>query len=111
VLAPGTLAVNGRVVLHDLRVFPQVAPAESYASAPATCIATDLVYAPATRVEIRIPRRTVVRERDRDGPSFDITFQPHSGQNAALSAGSVLPPRYTRSQSPGDKYPADPLND
>lgn len=103
-LAPGTLAVDGQVVLHDLRVFNEVAPAESYVGAPATCMGTDLPYRDAARIEIRIPRRAVVRERDSDGIGVEIWFMPATDENLALTSGSILPARWTRFTSPGDQY-------
>ncbi len=105
VLAPATLAVDGRVVAHDLRVFNQVAPAASYAGAEAVCVGTGQPYRAGTKVEIRIPRRVVVRERDSDGTGAEIWFMPATGENLALSAGSLLPARWTRFTSPGDRYP------
>ena len=103
-LAPGSLAVDGQVVLHDLRVFNEVAPSESYVGAPATCLGTGLPYRDAARVEIRIPRRAVVRERDSDGIGAEIWFMPATGKNLALTSGSILPARWTRFTSPGDRY-------
>lgn len=103
-LAPATLAVNGQVVRHDLRVFNQVAPSESYAGAEATCVGTDLPYRAGAKVEIRIPRRAVVRERDSDGTGAEIWFMPAPGENLALTSGSILPARWTRFTSPGDRY-------
>ncbi|MEO1138710.1 MAG: hypothetical protein AAFW87_04560 [Pseudomonadota bacterium] len=96
VLAPGTLAVNGQVVRHDLRVFNQVKPAKSYAGAEATCVATGLPWQQGANIEVRIPRRVVVRERDSDGPGRDIWFLPSDDANPALGSGSILPSRWTR---------------
>lgn len=107
-LAPGTLAVDGQVVLHDLRVFNEVAPAESYVDAPATCMGTGLPYRDGVRVEIRIPRRAVVRARDSDGIGAEIWFMPATGENLALTSGSILPARWTRFTSPGDQYATKP---
>ncbi|MDD9726317.1 hypothetical protein PVV74_12680 [Roseovarius sp. SK2] len=103
-LAPGSLAVDGQVVLHDLRVFNEVAPAESYVGASATCMGTGQPYRDGVRVEIRIPRRAVVRERDSDGIGAEIWFMPANGENLALTSGSILPARWTRFTSPGDQY-------
>ena len=104
VLAPATLAVNGRVVRHDLRVFNQVAPSKTYTGAEATCVGTGMAYRAGADVEIRIPRRVVVRERDSDGPGRDVWFMPATGENLALTSGSILPSKWTRFLSPGDRY-------
>lgn len=95
-LAPATLAVDGRVVHHDLRVFTQVAPSETYTGAPATCIGTGMPYRADPRVEIRIPRKFITRERDRAGVSAGIVFMPETGQNSALTSGSILPAKWTQ---------------
>jgi hypothetical protein len=107
-LAPATLAVNGQVVLHDLRVFNQVAPAQSYVGAAATCMGTGLPYSDGARVEIRIPRRAVVRERGNDDSGTEVWFMPATGENLALTSGSILPARWTRFTSPGDQYATKP---
>ncbi|MFN3208428.1 MAG: hypothetical protein ACE369_05410 [Roseovarius sp.] len=104
VLAPATLAVDGQVVHHDLRVFSRVDPAPSYAGAEATCVGTGMAYRPGAAIEIRIPRKVVVRERDSDGIGAEIWFLPARGENPAMTSGSILPARWTRFTSPGDRY-------
>lgn len=103
-LAPATLAVDGQVVLHDLRVFNQVPAAQSYVGAAASCVGTGLAYRDGVQVEIRIPRRAVVRERDSDGTVAEIWFMPATGENLAMTSGSILPAAWTRFTSPGDQY-------
>ncbi|MGK7651803.1 hypothetical protein ACSQ76_05065 [Roseovarius sp. B08] len=107
-LAPATLAVNGQVVLHDLRVFNEVAPAQNYIGQDATCVGTGLAYRDGAAVEIRIPRRAVVRELGRADSGMEIWFMPATGENLALTEGSILPARWTRFTSPGDQYETTP---
>jgi len=90
-LAPATIRVDGREVRRDLRVFPQVPAAPSYAGAPARCVATGLAWRPDARLDISVPRQVV--DNDAPGPGIGRTlFLNRTDEtNPALRAGSILP--------------------
>ena len=97
VLSKGKVLLGGSVLHHDLRFLRRVAPAESYAGAPANCIRTARPWAGAAgrMPRVRIPRQLVVLERSSGGGGLEIRFRQSDGTNPAMKAGSLLPARWT----------------
>lgn len=90
-LEPAMLHVNGRQVRRDLRIFPQVEAAVSYAGAPARCVATGLAWDPDARLEITVPRQIVSNDAPGPGIGFTLILNRTDEANPALRSGSVIP--------------------
>lgn len=106
VLSKGTIALDDRVLTHDLGFIKRVAPTGSYAGAPAGCVRLDRPWHPGdatARLDVRIPRQQVYfgqGGRDHGGPR--ITFRDTGLHNPAMTAGSLLPQHWTN-PAPGPR--------
>lgn len=95
VLAKGSVALDGRVITHDLGFLKRTASADSYAGALAGCTRLKRPWQPGDgsgRLEIRIPRQQVHIGQNggkKGGPR--ITFRDTGHPNPAMTAGSLLP--------------------
>jgi len=98
-LSKGSIALDGRVLTHDLGFLNRVEPAASYAGAPAGCLRLDRPWRAGDahrRPELRLPRQELMLAnggRKSGGPR--ITFRPRPGENPAMTAGSLLPESWT----------------
>lgn len=91
-LEPALARVDGRTVRRDLRVFPRVDAADSYAGAPARCVATGLAWQPDAQLEISVPRQIVHQDgRSDDGGGFRVVLNRTKEPNPAMRSGSLLP--------------------
>ena len=99
VLAKGSIALNGRMLTHDLGFLNQVAPADSYAGAEAGCVRLDRPWRAAdrsARLDVRLPRQELVFGRNgRKSGGLRIRFGPSEHPNPALTAGSILPRKWS----------------
>lgn len=99
VLQKGTITLDGRVLTHNLNFLNQVAPAASYAGAPAGCVRLDRPWRAgdeARKLEIRIPRQDLHFDSNgRKSGGLRITFRDTGKVNPALGAGSLLPKSWT----------------
>lgn len=99
VLAKGSIALAGQVLTYDLGFLNQVAPAPSYAGAPAGCVRLDRPWRAGDdnrQLEVRLPRQEMQFGRSgRQGGGLRITFGPSESANPALLSGSVLPSEWT----------------
>lgn len=94
-LGSGAVYVGGTKVRHGLGFLKQVAPAPSYAGAPANCVITSRPWRPGDagkHPEVRIPRKTVVMNRGAAG--IEIRFRQAQGANPAMERGSLIPPEW-----------------
>ncbi|MEM6480437.1 MAG: hypothetical protein AAF922_15905 [Pseudomonadota bacterium] len=95
-LVPALIRVNGNVVRRDLRVFPRVAAADSYAGAPARCVTTGLTWRPDAPMEVSVPRQIVHQNgRSDNGGGFRLILNRTDEPNPALRRGSLLPESWT----------------
>lgn len=108
VLAKGSIALGGEVLTHDLGFLNRVAPAASYAGAPAGCVRLDRPWQPGDanrRLEVRLPRQEMHFGRHgRRGGGLKITFGPSESVNPALLSGSVLPSAWTGTGSASGSF-------
>lgn len=96
-LATGSIYVDGVRVHHGLGFMARVAPAPSYAGAPARCVVTSRPWRAgdaARRPQVRIPSRLVVMDRNAGGGGLEIRFRQARGGNPAMSKGSLIPPEW-----------------
>ncbi|WP_135506275.1 hypothetical protein [Roseovarius aestuariivivens] len=91
VLQTGSIAVDGVTVLSNLRFLQKTAPAKSYSGAQAGCRVTARQFTGAERLEVRIPRQVVMRDRG----GLNLRFGAAERPNPALGAGSLLPESWT----------------
>lgn len=99
VLEKGSIALGGEVLTYNLDFLQQVAPSQSYAGAPAGCVRLSRDWRPSDAnrpLEVRIPRQDLrFGGNGTRGGGLRVTFRDTGHANPALTAGSVLPRKWT----------------